>query len=55
MIEKSNNFREDLLMNNQITNFWRYFKFWFALKPGNNFLANHRLKVIENSPEVSRI
>ena len=42
-------------MNNKITNFWRSLKFWFALKQGNNSLANHRLKVIENYAEVSGI
>ncbi|MDJ0520225.1 MAG: photosystem II assembly protein [Trichodesmium sp. MO_231.B1] len=36
-------------MNNQITNFWRSLKFWFALKQGNNSLANQILKAIENS------
>ncbi|MGD1712686.1 hypothetical protein [Dapis sp. BLCC M172] len=39
-------------MNNQLTNFWRSIKFWFALKQGNNSLANQILKVIENSAEV---
>jgi len=36
-------------MNNQFTNFGRSLKFCFALKPGNNYLANQRLKAIENS------
>ncbi|MGD1805161.1 hypothetical protein ACP6PL_06930 [Dapis sp. BLCC M126] len=36
-------------MNNQITNFWRSLKFWFALKQGNNSLGNQILKAIENS------
>jgi len=42
-------------MNNQFTNFGRYFKFWFAFTPGNNSLENHRIKAIENSPGVSGI
>ncbi|MGD1712687.1 photosystem II assembly protein [Dapis sp. BLCC M172] len=36
-------------MSNKITNFWRSIKFWFALKRGNNSLANQILKAIENS------
>ncbi len=36
-------------MNNQFTNFWRSLKFLFALKQGNNSLANQILKGIENS------
>ncbi|OZH55770.1 photosystem II assembly protein [Hydrocoleum sp. CS-953] len=36
-------------MTNKITNFWRSIKFWFALKRGNNSLANQILKAIENS------
>ncbi len=36
-------------MNNQFTNFWRSFKFWFALKQRNDSLANKILKAIENS------
>ncbi|NES04465.1 MAG: hypothetical protein F6K22_17500 [Okeania sp. SIO2F4] len=36
-------------MNNKITNFWRSLKCWFALKQGNNSLANQILKAIENS------
>ncbi len=36
-------------MNNKITNFCRSLKFWFALKQGNNSLANQILKAIENS------
>ena len=35
-------------MNNQLTNFWCYLKFWFAGKPGNNSLANLRLRAMEN-------
>ncbi len=42
-------------MNNQMANFWGSLKFWFALKQGNNSLANHRPKVMENSAEVSGI
>ncbi|NEQ41582.1 MAG: photosystem II assembly protein [Okeania sp. SIO3I5] len=34
---------------NQITNFWRSLKFWFALKQGNNSRANQILKAIKNS------
>ena len=36
-------------MNNYITNFWRYLKFWFALKQGKNAQINQRFKTIENS------
>ncbi len=36
-------------MNNKITNLWHSLKFWFALKQGNNSLANQILKAIENS------
>ncbi|NES04464.1 MAG: hypothetical protein F6K22_17495 [Okeania sp. SIO2F4] len=42
-------------MNNKITNFWRSLKFWFALRQGNNSLANQILKAIENSAEFSVI
>ncbi len=44
-----------LLMNNKITNLWRSLKCWFALKPGNNSLANQIFKAIENSAEFSGI
>ncbi|WP_256386468.1 hypothetical protein [Hydrocoleum sp. CS-953] len=42
-------------MNNKITNFWRSLKFWFALKQGNNSLANQILKALENFAEVDGI
>ena len=35
-----------------MTNFWRYFKFWFALKQRNDSLAKQILKALENSAEV---
>ncbi|WP_256386467.1 hypothetical protein [Hydrocoleum sp. CS-953] len=42
-------------MTSKITNFWRSFNFWLALKQRNDSLANQILKALENFAEVDRI